>query len=260
MTYSRPVFDFSGKSVLVTGGTSGIGAAIAEAFATSGAQVMLTGRNEERGKAVKERIHTVKGIAEFIAGDITDNDYCAAVVQQTVGRFGGLDILVNSAGTIHHATADETTDTQWRETMQVNVDAVFYTCRAAVPVLRERGGGVIINIASDAGLSGSQHLVAYCASKGAVILMTRAMALDHAAEGIRIVALCPGDVDTPMLRGEFVQRGVDAEVGLRGSAEATPLGRVATPEEVADLALYVASDSARFMTGAAVALDGGSRA
>ena len=132
--------------------------------------------------------------------------------------------------------------------------------QAAVPVLRSRGGGVIVNIASDAGLSGSAHLVAYCASKGAVLQMTRAMAIDHAPDGIRVVAVCPGDVDTPMLRGEFVERGLSPEQGLAQSAGAVPLERVCTPEEVADLVLYVASDAARFMTGSAVTLDGGSRA
>jgi len=137
---------------------------------------------------------------------------------------------------------------------------MFYVCRAAIPALRERGGGVIVNIASDAALSGSRHLVAYCASKGAVLQMTRAMALDHAREGIRVIAICPGDVDTPMLRGEFCDRGLSAEEGLRESAEAVPLQRVCSPEEVADLVLYAASDSGRFMTGYPLVMDGGSRA
>ena len=260
MTSARPVFDFRDKSVLVTGSTSGIGAAIADAFAASGAKVMLTGRNQERGAAVRARIEAIGGKAELMAGDITDAAFCNALVQATIDRFDRLDILVNSAGVIHHATVDKTTDTQWRETMKANVDAVFYTSRVAVPAMRQSGGGVIVNIASDAGLTGSAHLVAYCASKGAVIQMTRAMAIDHAAEGIRVVAVCPGDVDTPMLRGEFVQRDMPAESGLREAAQAVPLGRVCTPQEVADLVLYVASDAARYMTGTTVALDGGSRA
>lgn len=260
MTSARPVFDFNDKAVLVTGSTSGIGATIGDAFGASGAKVMLTGRNRDRGAAVRARIEAIGGKAEFMAGDITDTAFCNALVQATIDRFDRLDILVNSAGVIHHATVDETTDTQWRETMKANVDAVFYTSRAAVPAMRQSGGGVIVNIASDAGLTGSAHLVAYCASKGAVIQMTRAMAIDHAAEGIRVVAVCPGDVDTPMLRGEFVQRDMAAETGLREAAQAVPLGRVCTPQEVADLTLYVASDAARYMTGTTVTLDGGSRA
>jgi len=253
-------FDFTGKVTLVTGATSGIGAAVALGFAKAGAKLVVTGRNETRGAAVREEIVGAGGECDFVPGEVTDSAFCDRLIGNAVGRFGALDIVVNCAGVIYHATAEQTTDTQWRETMDVNVGGVFFVCRAAVPALRQRGGGVIVNIASDAGLSGSRHLVAYCASKGAVIQLTRAMAIDHAHEGIRSVAVCPGDVDTPMLRGEFEQRALDLETGLRQSAESVPLGRVCTPQEVADLVLYVASDSARFMTGAAVALDGGSRA
>ncbi|MEM7293872.1 MAG: SDR family oxidoreductase, partial [Pseudomonadota bacterium] len=125
---------------------------------------------------------------------------------------------------------------------------------------RDNGGGVVINIASDAGLTGSRHLVAYCASKGAVLQMSRAMALDHAREGVRVVAICPGDVDTAMLRGEFRDRGISAEEGLAESAEGVPLNRVCSAEEIADMILYAASDSARFITGYPLVVDGGSRA
>jgi NAD(P)-dependent dehydrogenase (short-subunit alcohol dehydrogenase family) len=256
----NPSFSFDDTSVLVTGSTSGIGAAIAEAFGRCGASVMVTGRDEDRGNEVCQKIQSTGGRAEFLAGNVTDSGFCNQLVQVTAERFGGLDVLVNSAGIIYHAIAEETTDRQWHDTLAANVNGTFFSCRAAIPVMREGGGGVIINIASDAGLTGSPHLVAYCTSKGAVIQMTRAMAIDHGGEGIRMVALCPGDVDTPMLRGEFADRGISAETGLRQSAESVPLGRVCSREEVASLALYVASDAARFMTGTAVALDGGSRA
>lgn len=255
-----PAFSFDDKSVLVTGGTSGIGQAIAEAFGRSGAAVMISGRSKARGTAVRDGIRAAGARAEFLAGDVTDSRFCGTLVDAAAKQFGGLDILINSAGIIYHAVAEDTTDRQWLDTFAVNVNGTFFCCRAAIPVMRARGGGVIVNIASDAGLSGSPHLVAYCASKGAVIQMTRAMAIDHGGEGIRVVALCPGDVDTPMLRQEFVDRGLDAEEGLRQSAASAPLGRVCSPGEVATLALYIASDSARFMTGTAVALDGGSRA
>ncbi len=257
---TSPGFDFNRKVALVTGGTSGIGAAVVRRLAAAQARILITGRDEGRGRALAATIESGGGEAMFLAGDLTASAFAARLVEVVAERFGGLDVLVNSAGVIHHATAEQTTDAKWRETMAVNVDGLFFACRAAIPALRARGGGVIVNIASDAGLSGSPHLVAYCASKGAVIQITRALAIDHAHEGIRVVAICPGDVDTPMLRGEFVQRHLDAESGLRRSAEAVPLGRVCTPEEVADLVLYVASDAARFMTGTAVALDGGSRA
>ncbi len=175
------------------------------------------------------------------------------------GEIGGLDAVVNSAGVIYHAEAEQTTDEQWATTMNVNVNAVFFVSRAALPELRATRG-TLVNIASDAALTGSSRLVAYCASKGAVLQMTRAMARDHAGEGIRIVPICPGDVDTPMLRGEFRDRGLDADTGLRESAAAVPLNRVCTPGEVADLVLYACSDSAAFITGYPLVLDGGNRA
>jgi len=256
----RARFDFSDKSVLVSGATSGLGAAIAEAFATSGANVVLAGRDLQRGGRLRERLHALGRKVEFIPGDLTDRAYCDRLVREAISALDHLDVVVNSAGVIHHATVDETTDQQWHDTFDVNVNAMFYVCRAAIPALRERDGDVIVNIASDAALSGSRHLVAYCASKGAVLQMTRAMALDHAREGIRVIAICPGDVDTPMLRGEFRDRGLSAEEGLRESAEAVPLQRVCSPEEVADLVLYAASDSGRFMTGYPLVMDGGSRA
>ena len=259
MPCKRPKHDFSGARVLVTGGTSGMGQAIAMAFAQSGASVVISGRNQQRGDSVCAALAEYGEVAHFKPGDIGDRVFCGELVGYAESVLGGLDTIVNSAGVIYHATVEETTDEQWFDTFRVNVNGMFYVCRAAVPVLR-KGGGVILHIASDAGLTGSRHLVAYCASKGAVIQMSRAMALDHAQDGIRIVALCPGDVDTPMLRGEFKQRGVDAETGLKESAEAVPLNRICTAEEVADLALYAASDSARFMTGFPLVLDGGSRA
>jgi NAD(P)-dependent dehydrogenase (short-subunit alcohol dehydrogenase family) len=255
----RASFDFSGKSVLVTGATSGLGTAIAEAFGASGADVVLAGRDPQRGSQLREKLRGLGRKVEFIPGDITDPIYCDSLVRETVSALGRLDVAVNGAGVVYHATVDETTDEQWQNTFDVNVNGMFYVCRAAIPAMRECGG-VIVNIASDAALTGSRHLVAYCASKGAVLQMTRAMAIDHAREGIRVVAVCPGDVDTPMLRGEFRDLGLGIEEGLKQSAEGVPLNRVATPEEVADLVLYSASDSGRFMTGFPLVMDGGSRA
>jgi len=255
----RAHFDFSDKTVLVTGATSGLGAAVAEAFASSGADVALAGRDPQRGGQLRERLRALGRKVEFIPGDVTDRTYCDSLVSATVSALGRLDIVVNSAGVAYHATVDETTDEQWQNTFDVNVSGTFYVCRAAIPAMREHGG-VIVNIASDAALTGSKHLVAYCASKGAVLQMTRAMALDHAREGIRVIAVCPGDVDTPMLRGEFRDLGLSAEEGLRQSAEAVPLNRVCSPEEVADLVLFSASDSGRFVTGFPLVMDGGSRA
>ena len=258
--FKRPVFDFSDKSVLITGGTSGMGAASALAFAQSGADVVIAGRNQARADALLERLNANGNQAYFIAGDITDPEYCQELIDKTCTQIGVPDIIVNCAGVIYHATADNTTNAQWLDTFNVNVHGMFYVCRAAIPIMRSRGTGVIINIASDAGLTGSHHLVAYCASKGAVLQMTRAMAKDHAGDGLRIVAICPGDVDTEMLRGEFRDRGISAEQGLAESAAGVPLNRVCSAEEIADMVLFASSDSARFITGYPLVVDGGSRA
>ena len=236
-----------------------MGEATAIAFVEAGANVIISGRNQGRANAIQTGLSGAAGRINFIPADITESGQCSRLVAQSVAALDGLDIVVNSAGIIYHATAEETTDAQWQDTMNVNVNGMFYICRAAIPHLKPHGG-TIINIASDASLSGSYHLTAYCASKGAVLQMTRAMALDYARDNIRIVPICPGDVDTPMLRGEFSDRGLDAEAGLSRSAEGVPLNRVCSAEEVAHLVLYAASDSAKFITGYPLVLDGGNRA
>ena len=251
--------DFSDKRVLITGGTSGMGEACASRFAAAGARVVINGRNRGRAEAIVEADRDGSGSIAFVEGDIVERETCERIVDEAAEQLGGLDIVVNSAGVIYHTTAEETTDEQWLQTMNVNVNGMFYVCRAALPHLRA-STGTIINIASDAALSGSRHLVAYCASKGAVLQMTRAMALDHGPEGIRIVPVCPGDVDTPMLRGEFRDRGLEAEAGLRESAESVPIRRVCSAREVADMVLYACTDSAAFITGYPLVLDGGCRA
>jgi meso-butanediol dehydrogenase/(S,S)-butanediol dehydrogenase/diacetyl reductase len=253
-------FDFSDSKVLITGGTSGIGEATALAFAAAGAQVIISGRDEARATAILDRASNARGgTLAFIAGDITDSLQCTDTVNLAAEQLGGLDIVVNSAGILYHATVEATTDEQWAQTMNVNVAGVFYICRAAIPHLKPQGG-CIVNIASDAALTGSEHLAAYCASKGAVLQLSRAMAQDHAADNIRVIPVCPGDVDTPMLRQEYVDRGLSAEAGLRESADAVPLKRVCHPEEVAHMVMAVACDSAAFMTGWPLVMDGGYRA
>ncbi|MCP4873890.1 MAG: SDR family oxidoreductase [Gammaproteobacteria bacterium] len=259
MTAAAIKFDFNGRRVLVTGGTSGMGEASAIAFVKAGARVVISGRNQERAREIMSRCKGAAGSIAFVAGDIGKRTVCDLIITEAAGILGGLDVVVNSAGIIYHATAEETTDEQWLETMNINVNGVFYLCRAALPHLKS-SQGTIVNIASDAALTGSHHLTAYCASKGAVLQMTRAMALDYASDGVRIVPICPGDVDTPMLRGEFRDRGLDADTGLKESAAAVPLNRVCSAEEVADMVLYACSDSAKFITGYPLVLDGGNRA
>jgi len=246
----------SSKTVIVTGASSGIGAATARAFADVGYRVMAAGRNAER-------LHTAVAGLETVSvwsGDLCDPQACSDLVSDTLDMFGGVDVLVNSAGVIHRARTDETTDHQWRETMAVNLDAVFYLSRAVLSAMHAQGGGAIINIASDWGLQGGERAAAYCASKGAVVMLSKAMALDHAAENIRINAICPGDVNTPMLAAEARQRGLDVAETIAACAAESPNGRLTEPEEVAALAVFLASDQARAINGVALPIDGGASA
>jgi NAD(P)-dependent dehydrogenase (short-subunit alcohol dehydrogenase family) len=244
--------DFDDKIVLVTGATSGIGDAVARRFAEAGATLVLSGRNAERGEALARDIG-----AHFMAGDLTDPAFADRLVAETVDRHGRIDVLVNNAGIVYRRTVADMSDEEWRETMAVNVHAVFFLCRAAIPIMRNQGGGAIVNMSSDAAFIGASAMPAYCASKAAVLQMTRAMALDHARENIRINAVCPDMVRTPMLAGEARQMGSDPESYFAAGAEGIPMGRIGEPEEVADAVLYLASERSSFVTGAGLLVDGG---
>ena len=251
---------FKDKAILVTGSTSGIGAAAARRFGAAGGRVVISGRHRERGNAVVDEITAAGGDAHFIAADLGESSACDRLVAAAVERLGRLDVLVNAAGVIFRADALETSDAAWRETMAVNVDAVFYLSRAAVRVMKPQGGGAIVNVASTASLSASDGMAAYCASKGAVMLLTRAMARDHGGHGIRVNAVCPGDVITPMLEDEAHQIGMEPAAMYAMSVAGTPLGRIGVPEDIAGAILFLASDDAALVTGAGLVLDGASSA
>lgn len=244
------------RCVIVTGGASGIGRAIATLFAREGAAVSIVDVNASAGQAVADEIMAGGGRAIFVKADVSRAEDVRHAVQATLARLGRADILVNSAGIIRRASVTETSEEDWDRVMAVNVKSVYLLSREVVPVMAATGGGVIINVASGWGLVGGRRAAAYCASKGAVVQLTRAMALDHARDHIRVVCLCPGDTDTPMLRGEAEQLG-EAEETFLADAARRPLGRVGQPDDIAQAALYLASDAAAFVTGTTLVVDGG---
>jgi NAD(P)-dependent dehydrogenase (short-subunit alcohol dehydrogenase family) len=245
------------KAALVTGGNAGIGRATAQLFAHEGARVVIAARNAEAGRQTVAEIKASGGVAHFVRCDVRSAGDCRQAVDETVERFGRLDILFNNAGVVLFGRAEETDEATWDQVMDTNAKGVFLMSRAAIPVMRRQGGGVIINNASDWGIVGGEEAVAYCASKGAVILMTKAMALDHAPEGIRINAVCPGDTYVPRWDARAAAAGRRVEEEIAGFARNIPLGRVATADEIAQAVLFLASDASSFMTGAALVVDGG---
>jgi NAD(P)-dependent dehydrogenase (short-subunit alcohol dehydrogenase family) len=251
---------FKGKVVLVTGSTTGIGEACARVFAESDAAVMVCGRNEPRGRKVVQAIRTAGGRAEFTAVDVRAAGACDRLVSDTIERLGGLDVLVNNAGILYSATALDTTDEQWLDTMAVNVNALFYLSRAAIRYMKHQGRGAIVNIASEWGLNGEPNHVAYCASKGAVVQITRCMALDHARDNIRVNSVCPGEIHTQMVDDILSQKGGDLQRNLQELAAGIPMRRLASPAEVAWCVHFLASDRASYVTGANLPVDGGNDA
>ena len=243
------------KVALVTGASSGIGAAVAARLARDGFRVFAAGRDAARTEAAASGSPALRAWV----GDLADSGACARLVADCIREFERLDVLVNNAGIYLPAKAEDVSDDAWQQTLAVNLSAPFYLTRAALPHLRA-SRGAIVNVASDWGLHGGPGAVAYCASKGGLVLLTKALAVDHAAEGIRINAVCPGDVVTPMLFRDAEARGIGREAVLRESAAMTRSGRVTTPEEVAALVAWLASDEAAQVNGTTVLMDGGSAA
>ncbi len=250
------MFSLSQKIALITGAGSGIGAAIADTFATAGARVFITDSNEAAGQALAERLRAAKYSAAFLPLDVTNEGQCTEAARQVFAIAGRLDILVNNAGIGHVGTMATTTGEDFDRIFAVNTRGVFNVTRAFLPSMLERRHGVIVNMASIAGMVGVRDRLAYCASKFAVVGITKAMALDHAREGIRINALCPGRVETPYV-AQRLKEYPDPKKAFEEMTATQPMGRMGRPEEIAAAALYLASDEAAFVTGATLTPDGG---
>jgi NAD(P)-dependent dehydrogenase (short-subunit alcohol dehydrogenase family) len=251
--------DFEGKIAIVTGGSMGMGKAVAARLAVGGASVMLCGR---RPDAVRAMVAELSGGGLAVAGmpvDVSRSDEVERLVRATVEQFGGVDILVNSAGVQRYGTVVDTEEAVWDEVFDINVKGMYLTSRFAIPEMRKRGGGVIVNVSSVQAFASQTSVAAYTASKGAINALTRAMALDHAPDNIRVVAVCPASVDTPMLRwAADVWRGDETnDAMIEAWGKMHPIGRVGTGEEVAEMVAFLAGPNAGFITGSEHKIDGG---
>lgn len=250
------MFDFNGKVALVTGGTTGIGFATAMMLAQGGAKVAIAGRGVDKGSEAIERLRPVEPRCLFISGDVSVVSDCRRLVEETTSRLGRLDILVNSAGVFKDGPIESVTEAEYYEVMDINVKGTFFMCRAALSAMRKTGGGAIVNVSSDSGLTGNTNASLYCASKGAVSIFTKALSVDVARENIRVNCVCPGDIQTPMMDREAAA-AENPSAYLADMIRHYPAGRVGKPEEVAATICFLASDAAPFVVGAAWSIDGG---
>ena len=244
------------KSAIVTGGAGGIGRATSLAFAAEGARVAVVDVAPGAAEKVAEEIRAAGGTAIALTADVSNEADIERVVADTVAEFGGLDVVFNNAGIIRRTTAVETTVEEWDRVFGVNVKGIFLMCKHAVPVMAANGGGSIINTGSGWGLKGGGQAISYCASKGAVVNMTRALAIDHGPQGIRVNSVNPGDVNTGMLRDEARQLGQETGSFLAEAAD-RPLQRMGEPSEIAAAVVWLASDESSYVTGSALVVDGG---
>lgn len=235
-----------GKNALVTGAAGGIGTAIIRLLRENGARVAAADRDVS---GVEAEAH--------LPGDLLDPAYADGLPEAAKQALGGLDIVVNNAGVITRGPVTETSDADWALSVGVNVEAPFRVCRAAIPIMAASGGGAIVNVASCWGLRPGPDHAAYCMTKAAIASLTQCMGMDHAHQGIRVNAVCPNEVNTPMLRSGFAKRGFDPDTAVAELGRTVPLGRIAEPEDIADVVLFLASDAARYMCGSLIEVNGG---
>jgi len=249
---------FGGKVAVVTGAGAGIGRATAEAFAVDGASIVIADVNVEQGERAAQGIRDKGGQAVVVQADVSRAADAERLAAEAVRAFGGIDYLVNNAGIQTYGTVVDTDEATWDRTLGINLKGVFLVSKYCIPEIVKRGGGAVVNMGSVQGFASQRAVAAYAASKGAVIAMTRTMALDHAPDKIRVNCVCPGSVDTPMLRWAanlFVPENPTGAIEEWGKLHA--LERVATPQEIANVILFLMSDAASFITGAAIVADGG---
>jgi meso-butanediol dehydrogenase / (S,S)-butanediol dehydrogenase / diacetyl reductase len=247
---------FSEKVAIVTGGAGGVGRALVRTLTREGAAVMLADVSADGCRSLVEEIEVAGGTVAHVAGDLRDRAYCEQVVTATVEQLGGVDILFNNAGIIPRGTILETSDDMWHAALDVNLTAMFYLCRATIPIMKQRGGGAIVNTSSVWGVYPGPGHIAYCTSKGAVASFTKSLGRDHAPDGIRVNAVCPHEINTPMLRSGFERRGLDPQKAVAELNRTVPLGHIAEPEEIADVMAFLASDAARYIAGETIEVTG----
>ncbi len=246
-----------GKVAVITGGASGIGRATAGVLAEYGAQSVILDIDEDKGKGAVSAITEVGGKAKFIKCDVTSSHECREAVDKIKAKFGRIDILFNNAGVIVRKDVVSHEEAEWDLVMNVTLKGTYLMSKYVIPVMAARGGGSIINTGSGWGLKGGDNAASYCAAKAGVVNLTRAMAIDHGKQNIRVNCVCPGDTDTPMLRGEARQLGLDEDKFLESSGVDRPLQRIGVPRDIANAVLFLASDLSGWITGATIVVDGG---
>ena len=238
--------DLNGKAALVTGAAGGIGTSLVQRLRASGVRVAVADRDVQ---GIEAEAH--------LPGDLLDPAYADALPQAAASHLGGLDIVINNAGVISRGSVVDTSDDDWSLSLGVNVEAPFRICRAAIPIMAKSGGGAIVNTASCWGLRPGPNHAVYCMTKAAIASLTQCMGMDHAHQGIRINAVCPNEVNTPMLRSGFGKRGFDPDSAVAELGRTVPLGRIAEPQDIADVIMFLVSDSARYVCGSLVEVNGG---